>query len=111
MLFTTSAVALLASVAAATSHFDSVYGPHARDANTFDYRGLRASIISQRKNLHQRQSGGNQGSGAAASSVTGSAAATCLDPAVIQTGSASTGQSGTVDPGQVNSLTYVFHDV
>ena len=108
MLFSTTAIALLASVAAATSHFDAVHGPQ---ANTFDYRGLRASLISQRRNLHHRQPNGNQGKGGStATSASGNAAQTCLDPAAVQTGSASTGQVGTIEAGQVESLTYVFDD-
>ena len=116
MKFSVSAVALLATVATATSHYDQVYGPHANHENTFDYRGLRASIISHRKNLQARQVRGRGGRGsnggaqtatpAASSAAAGSAAATCLDPAAVQTGSAQNGQVGASDPGQQPSLTY-----
>jgi hypothetical protein len=88
----------------------NVNGPLPRDAgNLQEYANLRASIIRQRSNQNRaRQAGANATTTAVSNQA---AASTCLDPAVIQTGSASTGQSGNIAPGQIESLTCVSHPI
>ncbi len=92
MLFKPFAITLVGSAAlcgtaSAGVVRDVVDGMLPRDSGNLNYRHNH-----RRGELSERQA----------------VATNCLDPQSVQTGSASTGQAAVVDPGQINSATYVI---